>query len=105
MQILYQTSPLSGVRAAVWAQEVETSPSVGTQKRRAVLMEKKHRLFQNPNAHFLLLYTALHQSHETVMKLKVNVQLASWATWNEFQGAHFFELKLRVPKGHALRGP
>ena len=37
-----------------------------------------------------------------VMKLKVNVQLASWATWNEFQGAHFFELKLRGPKGHAL---
>ena len=46
MQILYQTSPLSGVRAAVWAQEVETSPSVGTQKRRAVLLEKKYRLFQ-----------------------------------------------------------
>ena len=66
MQILYQTSPLFGVRAAVWAQEVETSPSDGTQKRRAVLLEKKHRLFQNPNAHFLLLYTALHQSHETV---------------------------------------
>ena len=41
----------------------------------------------------------------SVMKLKVNVQLASWATWNEFQGAHFFELKLRGPKSHALRGP
>ena len=39
------------------------------------------------------------------MKLKVNVQLGSWATWNEFQGAHFFELKLRGPKDHALRGP
>ena len=39
------------------------------------------------------------------MKLKVNVQLASWATWNEFQGAHFFELKVRGPKGHASRGP
>ena len=39
------------------------------------------------------------------MKLKVNVQLASWATWNEFQRAHFFELKLRGPKGQALRGP
>ena len=38
------------------------------------------------------------------MKLKVNVQLASWATWNEFQGAHFFELKLRGPKGRAPRG-
>ena len=31
------------------------------------------------------------------MKLKVNVQLASWATWNEFQGVHFFELKVRGP--------
>ena len=66
MQILYQTSPLSGVRAVVWLQEVETSTSVGTQKRRAVLLEKKHRLFQNPNAHILLLFTTWHQSHETV---------------------------------------
>ena len=38
------------------------------------------------------------------MKLKVNVQLASWATWNEFQGAHFFELKLRGPKGPQILG-
>ena len=71
MQILYQTSPLSGVRAAVWLQEVETSPCVGTQKRRAVLLEKKHRLFQNPNAHILLLFSAWHQSHETSHNLRL----------------------------------
>ena len=80
MQILYQTSPLSGVRAAVWAEEVETSPSVGTQKRRAVLLEKKHRLFQNPNAHFLLLYT-VYTNHMKQSQFEVNVL---WAA--EFTG-------------------
>ena len=43
-------------------------------------------------------------TYMSVMKLKVNVQLASWATWNEFQGAHFFELKLRRA-AHREGGP
>ena len=77
MQILYQMSPVSGVRVAVWPQEVETSPSVGTQKRCAVLLEKKHRLFQNPNAHILLLFT----NHKKQSQLEVNML---WAA--EFTG-------------------